>query len=254
MSIRPEVVVVLVAVGMAARAPGAGAVSNWLEPEEGVFAGYTGPEPYEMLLRQALIGDDHYRHCQLMRLPSFGRESVVYILDEGDSPTVVSRTMKEPLWGRIQRDVRRADGEPSSRARAAAQATAFETARSAVETKRAPIDRASADAVMDACREVLLGTRYAADPTRGNDGVTYHAGHFSSGTFLSGQAWSPKAGTIARDFVEMEEALDAYATAAPSKRDAAKALLLARAKALLGRVRGQSTPPPRPKDLPPPGG
>jgi len=236
MRIKLTAVMAVCAAAMATRVPTAHAESGWLEPEEGTFAGYTGPDSYELLLRHAMLEDDHYRGCQLLRLPAFGQESVVYIVDRAGSLTVVNRTMKEELWGRIQRDIQGTAKERSSD-RAAVQAGAFDAVRSAVDTKTAPIDRASANTILDACREVLLGTRYAAEPTRGNDGVSYHAGHWMSGTFLAGQTWSPKAGTIAREFVDMEEALAAYAAAVPSKRDTLKSAVLNRATLLLRRVR-----------------
>jgi len=227
------------AAAMAAGVPLAQAESNWLEPEEGTFAGYTGPWSYDLLLRAAMLEDDHYRECQLLRLPTFGQDGVVYIVDRGASLTVVSRTMKEEPWGQIQRDLVRTSNDPS-RQRAIALARAFDAVRSAADTKTAPIDRATANTVMDACREVLLGTRYTAEPTRGNDGVGYHAGHWISGTFLAGQTWSPKPGTIAREFVDMEEALAAYATAEPSKRDTLKVALLKRATLLLRRAQAST--------------
>ena len=84
MGIKPTVVMAVCATAMAAGAPLALAESNWLEPEEGTFASYTGPESYDLLLRHAMLEDDHYRGCQLLRLPAFGLESVVYIVDRED--------------------------------------------------------------------------------------------------------------------------------------------------------------------------
>ena len=71
---------------------------------------------------------------------------------------------------------------------------------------------------------------------RGLDGESYHAGHWIQGEFLSGQTWSPEPGTIARDFVEMEGALKAYADGDSSKRDALRKELLVKVKKLGARL------------------
>src|SRR4051794_9263211 len=77
---------------------GGPAASEGLEPEDGVFAGYGPPTPYELLVRQALLGDDRYRLCQMVYLPSFRQESAVYIThEEGKEFVVVSRTLKKQI-------------------------------------------------------------------------------------------------------------------------------------------------------------
>lgn len=60
----------------------ASAESGWLEPENGVFA--EGFRQDDLLLRAALLGDDHYRQCQLVAMPSF------------DPRTLCSFAMKTP--------------------------------------------------------------------------------------------------------------------------------------------------------------
>jgi hypothetical protein len=186
----------------------AAATEGWLEPEEGVFAGYAAPWPTELKVRRVLLGDDHYRGCQLVTLPSFGNDKVVFIRDGRPDLEVVSRTIVTQSRN-----------------------------RSRVDTKTAPLDHDSALEVLETCEAVLVRTRYPPEPTAGLDGIVYHAGHWAPGTFLAGQAWSPKPGTIAREFVALEDALAAYAESPPERRPAAKSALLEKARALLKRVK-----------------
>ena len=179
----------------------------------GIFASWGGPDPYLLVLRPALLQGEHYRQCQLVSLPSFAPANVVFIRDERGQATVVSRTVKEPLWSTMIGDVPKRRKDKSADNGVTAQGITIDQIESVVDTRTASIDRATADLVMNVCREVLLRTRYADAPTRGNDGVDYHAGHWIEGTFLAGETWSPKPGTIAREFVDMEDALAAYAKA-----------------------------------------
>jgi hypothetical protein len=201
MSPKLPILAVTVASALTASPRIAAEESEWLEPEEGVFAGYDGPNPFELALRQVLLEGDHYRACQLVSMPSFASERAVFIRDEGPGPvTVVSRVLKQqpspaPTPGEKTTDA--AKGPVKSITFADFyKRLALDTIRATVETKTASLDRQSADEVMKACREVLLRTCYSPEPRRGNDGVIYHAGHWVSGTFLAGQTWSPKAGTI----------------------------------------------------------
>jgi hypothetical protein len=217
----------------------ASAASNWLEPEEGTFAGAGSGSlsPSDLLLRLALFQDDAYRMCLLVEMPSLvGSPTAVYIREtEGHAVVISRRAKEEPLADMLHKVEERAKKKSIS-IDAGLETIPVEQIRSAVDTKTADLDRDTAHAVMDACREVLLQARYVREPTRGNDGTMYHAGHWIPGTFLAGQTWSPKPGTVAREFVEMETALRDYAESSAAKRAAAKANLLGRAKGLLRRV------------------
>jgi len=214
--------------------------SNGLEPEEGIFASNAGPGPYRLALRRALLEDDRYRRCQLMTLPSFEPESVVYIQKKDGETTVISRTLKRQLWGQMMAEMRNPAKDNSINLGAASRAKALDRIQVAVEVKTARIDEQSADLIMKVCERVLLGTRYPGNPTHGLDGVRYHAGHWIPGAFLAGQTWSPRPGTVARDFVDMEDFLAAYAKSPPSSREAAKESLLAKARQLLKRLTSAS--------------
>lgn len=231
--LRAGIALAILAIVMPSRSFGA---SDWLEPEEGLLAGYAGPTPDGLLVRRALFEGDAYRQCQLVSRPAFGAETAVFIRDEADGAIVVSRTIKQKAWTKIAEDAERIAKRKGIPLSAAFETLTLERIRTAVDERTAPLDRKSADAVMDTCREVLLHTRYTADPTRGFDGVSYHAGHWAVGTFLAAKTWSPKPGTVAREFVDMEVVLKEYVDAEPRTRDATRAKLLAKAKQLLARV------------------
>jgi len=213
-----------------------------LEPETGIFADYGPPRPYDLFLRRAFFDEDHYRLCQLLIVPSFESESAVYLTEEDGGPRrVVSRTMKTQVWASMTQAMRGACAGNSFTLDAASQGAALAQLRAAVETRATEIDAASADLVENACRSVLLRVRYPAqDLTRvvaHADGTTYHAGHWIPGNFLACTTWSPVAGTLSSEFVNMELALKAYAEAAPGARPKILADLAAKARQVLQRTK-----------------
>jgi len=208
-----------------------------LEPETGTFGGYGPAEPYELLLRRALFEDDHYRLCQFVVMPSFAAESAVYILaPEKGSPVVVSRTLKQQLWASMMDEMMKACPNGSVRLDAISQSVALEKLRPTTETHRAALSPKAAAALGAACEDVLFRVRYSPKTTAGLDGTTYHAGHWIPGAFLSGTTWSPDAGTVARDFVDMGEQLKVYAESHPAKRAQLEADLIAKATHLRRRL------------------
>ena len=219
------------------------AASEGLEPEEGVFAGYGAPTPYELLVRQALLGDDRYRLCQMVYLPSFHQESAVYIAHQEDKAfVVVSRTMKKQLWSQMLGEMEKASPTKNSISlNSIYQSAALQKIRAAVAVKTAALDADAATIVTEACRDVLLSVSYPKEATAGLDGTIYHAGHWIPGAFLSGKTWSPTKGTVAADFVAMEMTLQAYADAATESRAAVRRDLLDKAKALEARMNAGHT-------------
>jgi hypothetical protein len=74
-----------------------------LEPSLGYFSEVDRTDPYEAALREALVGEHRYRECQMVVLPSFEREWVVYIVREKDAPAqVLFKRFKRPLWDEMQ--------------------------------------------------------------------------------------------------------------------------------------------------------
>lgn len=209
-----------------------------LEPEEGVFAGYGAPEPYQLLLRRTLFDNDNYRLCQLTIVPSFQSESTVYIVrPKTGSPFVVSRRLNGALWGAMLDEMKRQAATNSISLDALAQIAALEKLRLVTETHKADLDPAAVDALSGACTAALLRVRYPKTPTHGLDGITYHASHWIPGAFLSGRTWSPKKRTLASDFVDFEVLLQTYAEAPADGRGRIRTELLTRAAQLTRRSR-----------------
>lgn len=122
-----------------------------LEPEEGLFAGHSEPAPYELVLRRALFGEDHYRLCQLVVLPSFAPEAAVYMTrgeKRGSTFTVISRTLKKQLWGKMMKELETKAENKSFKLDSASQSIALERLRMAVETRTAPLDAATSERLM----------------------------------------------------------------------------------------------------------
>ena len=231
--LRATTLLTLLGVAAAAHADG-------LEPEVGSYGGASGPEPYDLALRAALLGEERYRLCQLVTVPSRGLERAVYLVraNEHSEATVVSRTMKQHVWSRMMKQLQQPQkgGSYSFRMDTVSQRAALEKVPMDVTVHQAPLDAATAQALTDVCRDVLMQVRYPQRPGIGLDGVRYHAATWIRGAFLAGQTWSPKAGTIAGDFVSVLESLHDYAEASEGARAKLKADLAARAGKLAERL------------------
>jgi hypothetical protein len=212
--------------------------AEFLEPEEGVFAGYVGPEPYQLVLRRALLAGDNYRLCQLVTVPSFSQESAVYMVRGQDGRVnVVSRVLRDQLWTSMLGEMQKTAKNNAISLDAVAQSIALEKLRTAVDTHRVSLDTKTAEMALGLCRDVLLRTRYPDSPTAGLDGTTYYAGHWIQGAFLGAHTWSPEKGTLAADFVAMERALQGYADSTENGRAQAKVDLIAKAQLLAAHLK-----------------
>jgi hypothetical protein len=201
-----------------------------LEPETGTFADYGPPAPYDLILRRALLEDDHYRLCQFVVLPSFAPEYAVYFVETTEGPPIViSRTLKRQLWSSMMEQMAKAHPNGAITLDAITENSALDQLQTNVETKRAELSASTAATIGAVCRDVILRVRYKKSQTAGMDGTTYHVGHWISGAFLAGQTWSPANGSLPAEFVRLGEKLRAYAEAAPSDRSQAEAALLAQA-------------------------
>lgn len=221
-----------------------------LEPERGVFGGLGAPDPYELALRDALLGAHSYRQCQLLAAPSFETEYAVYFVREkDDSATVVSRAFASQLWARLTTELERASKEPGSfRLDAASKRAALRRMRMPpVQMRRAHLDAGTAALLSGICRDVLLQVRYPKQPSAGLDGTSYHAAHWEPGLVLSGTTWSPEDDTLAGEFVAMELALKGFADAPEAMREARKLELLERAKRVAKRLADGGVHAPHPR-------
>jgi hypothetical protein len=217
-----------------------------LVPEEGAFAGYEAPDPYHLALRAALLGDDHYRLCQMVTVPSFEAEWAVYMThDESGGYTVVSRTLKKHVWSQMMKALNK---NGTYKLDGPSEAAALRKVDTAVVARTATVDEPTGQMLAALCGRVLLRVRYPKQPGAGLDGVTYHAATWARGAFPSGQTWSPKSGTLPAEFVALEQSLKTLTEAANEEvRDKIKADLKARAKRLTARLDGlEGRPAPRP--------
>lgn len=215
------------------------AIRGDFEPEQGTF-GVSGPDPYEARLHELLFEQDRYRICQLVTMPSFEAESAVYIATrEPGPPLVVHRALNEQLWGLMMTEITIQAGDPRLRKSIgigpASQMAALARIHASNATVRAELDQTTVNVLSRACEAVLMRARYSG-ASSGLDGTIYHAGSWKPGTFLAAQAWSPKVGTIANDYLALAESLRAYAASTPSRRDGIKAELVAKAERLIART------------------
>jgi hypothetical protein len=220
----PRLVLVILMV-IAASAEAGRVCAEDLEPEEGVFAGDSALGPYELVLRRSLLDGDRYRLCQLVVVPSFSAEMAVYMVsgeEPGEAFTVIARTMKKQLWNRMMKELEKGRQGESISLDDAAQSTALQKLRTAVDTRTATLDLSTGERIAQVCENVLRRVRYPQEDVSGLDGTTYHAGHWVPGAFLAGKTWSPEKGTLAASFVEMELALKKYAEVPVAQRSAAK--------------------------------
>jgi hypothetical protein len=198
---RASLLTAVLLLGSAARA------QDDLTPEEGTFAGYQAPEPYRLVLREALLGEEHYRLCQVVTIPAFTAEWAVYMIrnDPGDF-TVISRTVKHHFWDQMMKSLAR-EKNGSHKFDGPSQAAALAKIDRAVVTRTAPLDQPTAKLLDRLCARVIRRARYPRKPISGFDGVQYHVATWGLGGFPSAKTWSPKKGTLPADFVELEEAL-----------------------------------------------
>jgi len=221
----------LLVIGLVLLGPQARADEDF-RPEEGTFAGYGGLEPHHLAVREALLGDDQYRLCQLVTLPSFGVESAVYMTEnDSDGYTVVSRTLKSE-WSRRLRGL----ANRSGRHKLDDLPALMTKLDRAVVTRTAPLDESTGRMLAKLCGRVLLRVRHPKELGRGNDGVTYHAATWVSLAFPSGRAWSPKKGTLPAEFVELEETLEKLTEVDEGARAKVVAELKDRARRLDARL------------------
>lgn len=213
--------------------------SSELEPEVGLFAGGT-PEPYRLALRQALVPSTAYGSCQLLTLPALGSERVVYFeRAEDGSATVVSRRLRAPLWPRLIAEIERHARSASYSLSDDAQAVALKALTLDVDEVSATLDANTASLLSRLCRDVLLRVRYPAPPPQNagrSSEVSYHAAHWVPGMFLSGTTSWLGPGTVAEDFIGMEQALERYARAPIGLREPHRAALLGFAESLRKRM------------------
>jgi hypothetical protein len=115
-----------------------------------------------------------------------------------------------------------------------AQTAALEHLKIEVETSQAVISVETADLLEEVWGRMLERVRYPRTPWEGEDGIRYHASHWSQGSVRSGQTWSPPDGSRPSALVKLSGQMAAFAQ---SPSDEAEGQLQAAATALLARLR-----------------
>lgn len=213
-----------------------------LEPEEGLF-GSVEDNPYHSAVGDLLLSANKFRKCQMLFLPSFDKESAVFLVRSGDNPKanaiVVAAEMKEQLWGAINRFLMKEAGEgkpytigPVDMRRALSRVSRR------VERVEAEIDPSTADLLEKTWESMLLRVRYPPPSNDvGLDGETFHVAHWVNlNGYLTGKTWSPKPSTRIGNFVELAKVLRKYPKLSGDQREAVRKDLISRAEALLKRL------------------
>jgi hypothetical protein len=198
---------------------------QFLEPEEGVWADYGEPDPYSTRVAELLLSEHAYRKCQMVFMPSFRSESVVYIVRNDDSESEALAVVKElrpQLYYALTKELRReAEGELISWS-PQSQRRALKSIQVEAVSSTALLDRATVELLGDVWTEMLTEVRHRTD-TLGDDGISYHVAHYVDGLgYRSGKTWSPSDPGSLSDFVSIAEALRAFVLAKEHTRDAAK--------------------------------
>jgi hypothetical protein len=209
-----------------------------LRPPDGVYSSPSLIDPYRLALRDVLLGEHPYRKCQMLVIPSFRAEWVVYIVQEeqGRPARLLYRSMRTPLWGNMLRQIKE-DG-PDPRRYREAEVAALAKIDKSFQTRVVDLDPASVAALSLAWSDMLARTRYPTRPANGADGTSYFAAHWSEDTGpRSGETWSPEKGSLTSDFVAIAERLRDLALAPTSDQPTLKAQAVGLAVALHRRVR-----------------
>lgn len=202
------------------------------EPADSLFSSlsFPEPEPYTLAVRDALLPPREYRKCQLVAVPSFRPQWAIYLLrKDGSAPQLVSRRMSEHVWRAMRNQLER-----SWSSGRAAQTAALEHLKIEVETSQAVITVATADLLEEVWSRMLERVRYPRTPWEGEDGVRYHASHWSEGNVKSGQTWSPPQGSRPYALVKLAEQMHSF-TETPSSD--AEEKLRTSARTLLSRLK-----------------
>lgn len=189
--------------------------SQDLAPADDVFSWLHEPVPYELAVRDGLLGQQRYRRCQIVAIPSRAAEWAVYLIREADAPSqLVARSFRKHLYAEMMALVSGNNTKQSYSVGPQAQATALKRLRGEVETSQATVSAQTADILEAVWSRMLRRVRYADVPHHGEDGVSYHVFHWSSAHGgRSGITWSPPEGSRARALVKLAERMRAFAEA-----------------------------------------
>lgn len=188
-----------------------------LQRSNGFHAERSPTRAYHEALERDLLGDYGEPQCQMLVMPSFSRESAVYIVrgPEKDSEAmVVRRAFEKSLWGAMIHEVKRQRRGKRIPMDYESQKKALEAADKAITTHFCPIDAKVADDLATIWETMLRRARNDNDSGGVFDGTGYYFAHFVRGVgILSGETHSPYAASLPGLLVFLGERLSGYTTA-----------------------------------------
>ena len=226
---------------VASQATSGSRTSN-LVPEDGLY-GFTLLNPYYEAVSQRLLSPYSDRKCQAVFLPSFSEESAVYLQYDSDSSAipavVVALKMERQLWAEMHMVMEADAGEQGSRSiEPETQRKALLQIKSVVNRLEAPIDREVAVALELTWDAMLTRVQYPEKSEQGLDGETCHFANFTLDFgYRTGKVWSPSAGTLTYELVELAKALREYPSLSEAARKVAAQELQNRAQEMLARLK-----------------
>jgi hypothetical protein len=236
--VRRAVIAFLVANTTAASA---GQQAPDLKPVDGLYSSPSLLDPYHFALRDALLGEHSYRKCQMIVLPSFQAEWVVYIVQDETQRVgrLFYKAMHTPLWGDMMRQIEHDALNPTSYSVGPeAQSAALTKVERKVDVHAVDLDAPTVAVLERAWADMLARTRYPAQLELGLDGTSYIAANWSQVVGpRSGETWSPEKGTPTHDLVAIAETLRDLAVASRDTQPRLKTDAATMAAALHARLK-----------------
>lgn len=186
--------------------------SENFQPSDGL-SGVGPPSPYLLRIREALIGEQPYRQCQLLVFPSFRPEWAVYIVKPEDSgAVVVFKGFKTSLWNEVLRVTSDDARSTSYSVDSAAEQAALAQIKTELDQATAPITNRTVEMLHDVWWETLGRARYPVEERIGLDGTSYFADDWKDGQgSRSGRTWSPEPESLPGELVTLAERMAEYA-------------------------------------------
>jgi hypothetical protein len=212
-----------------------------LEPEDGYFAEYRGPDPYDIRVAELLLGEHHNRTCQTIFHPSFQAERAVYVTGAvgEENAVVVAKELRPALWSAMTDVLQRESTDGSYSHTSGSRRDALEKVTVTVIKGTATLDTSTVELLEAVWSMALMEVRYRIERADGFDGTVYHIASFIPGEgYRAGTTWSPPPGSKPRDLVELAEALETFARSSEAERSDARRHLVRLGKALHDRLRG----------------
>jgi hypothetical protein len=208
----------------------AGMSADDLQPSDGVFEEHF--LDYRLTLRRALLAEHDVRKCQILTVPAFEREWVVYLVrTDSNDGQVVFKVVKSHLWPEMPFHKPQRPTKPKPSEGIVGQ-------NPPVETSIAALPAPTADLLEEVWSAMLARVRYPKRVTLGLDGTTYHVAHRQRGVGTrSGTTWSPDPGSYAGAVVSIAQRLRDYARADDDKRAGLAVQITSEATHLLERLK-----------------